>query len=133
MGLFDFFRPKWKHSNPDVRIAAARETGDIEILQKLATVDRDWFVRHRVFDEIRDRKLGTDGVYGHLAKNSVDEEIRRKAVKKLKDEALLADIAKNDKFRYVRDAAEHRLDELQRNLYGEKPEPQSPEPAPTAG
>ncbi len=133
MGLFDVFRPKWKNSNPDVRIAAARETGDIEILRKLATSDSDWFVRHRVFDEIRDRNLGSDGVYGDLAKNSVDEEIRRKAVKKLKDEALLADIAKNEKFRYVRDAAEHRLDELKRNTYGEKPEPQSAEPAQTAG
>lgn len=132
MGLFDFLRPKWKHSNPDVRIAAARATDDVEVLKKLATDDRDWFVRHRVFDEIRDRDLGGDSIYADLAKNSVDEEIRRKAIKKLSDEVLLADIAKNEKFRYVRDAAEHRLDELQRNIYGEKPEPQSPEPQSSA-
>ncbi|MDA1313225.1 MAG: HEAT repeat domain-containing protein [Acidobacteria bacterium] len=132
MGLFDFLRPKWKHSNPDVRIAAARATDDVEVLKKLATDDRDWFVRHRVFDEIRDRNLGGDSIYADLAKNSVDEEIRRKAIKKLSDEVLLADIAKNEKFRYVRDAAEHRLDELQRNIYGEKPEPQSPEPQSSA-
>ena len=133
MGLFDFLRPKWKHSNPDMRVAAAREMDDVQILVKMATTDSDWFVRHRVLDEIRDRKLGGDGVYGDLAKNSVDEEIRRKAVKKLTDEVLLADIAKNEKYRYVRDAAEHRLDELQRNVYGEKPEPRSAEPAQTAG
>jgi len=130
MGLFDFLRPKWKHSNPDVRIAAARATDDIEVLRKLASDDRDWFVRHRVFDEIRDRNLGGDSIYADLAKNSVDEEIRRKAVKKLKDEVLLADIAKNEKFRYVRDAAEHRLDELRRNIYGEKPAPQPSEAEP---
>jgi len=133
MALFDFLRPKWKHGNPDTRVAAAREIDDVQVLVKMATTDSDWFVRHRVFDEIRDRKLGGDSVYSELAKNSVDEEIRRKAIKKLMDEVLLADIAKNEKFRYVRDAAEHRLDELQRNVYGEKPEPQSAEPAPTAG
>ncbi|MDE0165181.1 MAG: HEAT repeat domain-containing protein [Bryobacterales bacterium] len=128
MGLFDIFRPKWKHANPDVRIAAARELPDIGILQKMATDDRDWFVRHRVFDEIRDRQPG-DSVYAHLAKHSLDEEIRRKAVKKLKDEAVLEDVSSNDQFRYIRDAASHRLDELRRNTYGEKSEPQSAKPA----
>lgn len=128
MGLFDIFRPKWKHGDPDVRIAAAKELTDIGILQRMATDDRDWFVRHRVFDEIRDRQSG-DSVYAHLAKHSLDEEIRRKAVKKLQDEAVLEDVARNDRFRYVRDAAEHRLDELRRNTYGEKPDPQSAKPA----
>ena len=131
MGLFDIFRPKWKHSNPDVRIAAAKELDDITTLQKMAAEDSDWFVRHRVFDEIRDRQPG-DGVFAHLAKHSVDEEIRRKAVKKLTDEEILKEVAETEKFRYVRDAAEHRLDELRRNIYGEKPEPQSAAPAQTA-
>ena len=128
MGLLSLFRPKWRHSNPDVRIEAARALSDMETLQEMAAHDRDWFVRHRVFDVIRDRNPD-DAVYAFLAKNSIDEEIRRKAVKKLKDEAVLADVAKTDQYRYIRDAAEHRLDELRSNLWGEEPS----EPAQTAG
>ena len=120
MGLFNLFRPKWKHSNPDVRIEAAGTLPDMATLQEMAAHDRDWFVRHRVFDLVRDRNPG-DGVYAFLAKNSEDEEIRRKAVKKLKDEATLQEIAKNDQYRYIRDAAEHRLEELSSNTWGEKP------------
>ena len=118
MGLFDLFRPKWKHSNPDTRLEAAREMTDQTLLRQMAATDRDWFVRHRVFDIIREQDPG-DSVFAFLAKNSTDEEIRRKAVKKLRDETVLEDVAKNDKYRYVRDAAEHRLEELRSNLYGE--------------
>ena len=120
MGLFNLFRPKWKHSNPDVRIEAAGTLSDMGTLQEMAARDRDWFVRHRVFDIVRDRNPG-DGVYAFLAKNSEDEEIRRKAVKKLKDETVLQEVAKNDQYRYIRDAAEHRLEELRTNLWGEEP------------
>lgn len=118
MGLFDLFRPKWKHSDPDTRLEAAREMTDQTLLRQMAATDRDWFVRHRVFDIIREQDPG-DSVFAFLAKNSSDEEIRRKAVKKLRDETVLEDVAKNDKYRYVRDAAEHRLEELRSNLYGE--------------
>ena len=118
MGLFDLFRPKWKHSDPDTRLEAAREMTDQTLLRQMAATDRDWFVRHRVFDIIREQNAG-DSAFAFLAKNSTDEEIRRKAVKKLRDETVLEDVAKNDKYRYVRDAAEHRLEELRSNLYGE--------------
>lgn len=118
MGLFDLFRPKWKHSDPDTRLEAAREMTDQILLRQMAATDRDWFVRHRVFDIIREQDPG-DSAFAFLAKNSTDEEIRRKAVKKLRDETVLEDVAKNDKYRYVRDAAEHRLEELRSNLYGE--------------
>ena len=131
MGLFNLFRPRWKHSNPDVRIEAAGALPDMETLQQMAANDRDWFVRHRVFDIVRDRHPGDD-VYAFLAKNSLDEEIRRKAVKKLKDEEVLEEVAKNDQYRYIRDAAEHRLDELRSNVWGEKPAEPS-EPATTTG
>ena len=124
MGLFDLFRPKWKSSSPDVRIEAAGGMTDHNLLQEMAANDRDWFVRHRVFDLLRDQNA-SDSVYAFLARQSSDEEIRRKAVKKLKDEAVLEDVAKNEKYRYVRDAAEHRLEELRLNLYGEKPDEQA--------
>ena len=130
MGLFDLLRPKWKHSNPDVRIEAASTLSDMATLQEMAAHDRDWFVRHRVFDVVRDRGPG-DTVYAFLAKNSEDEEIRRKAVKKLKDEAALQEVANNDQYRYIREAAEHRLEELRSNTWGEKA-PGPPDSATTA-
>lgn len=118
MGVLDLFRPKWKHSDSDVRMAAAKELDDVEILKQMAGHDKDWFVRHGVFDLLRSRDPGDD-IYAYLAKDAMDEEIRRKAIKRLRDEETLKWVAKNDKYRYIRDAAEHRLEELRSNLYGE--------------
>ena len=119
MGLLDKWRPKWKNSDPDVRIAAARELNDPEILVEMAANDPEWFVRHRTFDVIRE-KVDSQDSYTYLARNAGDEEIRRKAVKKLSDQTVLSDIAENDKYRYVRDAAEHRLDELKTDVWDER-------------
>ena len=121
MGLLDRLRPKWKNSDPDVRIAAARELDKPEILVEMAASDPEWFVRHRTFDVIRE-KFDSQDNYARLAGNANDEEIRRKAVKKLSDQTGLEDIAKNDKYRYVRDAAEHRLEELKTDLWSEQSE-----------
>ena len=129
MGLIDGLRPKWKNSDPDVRLAAAKELTDINLLKEIVCTDRDWMVRHHVFMALKDLNP-TEAVFIELAKTASDEEIRRKAIKKIKDEAALEDIAKTDKYRFVRDAAEHRLEELRTNLWGEKEEtPASPEAA----
>ena len=122
MGLFDKLRPRWKNSDPDVRINAAQELDDVSILVKMSAKDPEWFVRHRTFDVIRE-KFGSQDSFAYLARNSIDEEIRRKAVKRLSDPGTLQDIANNDKYRYVRDAALHRLDELKIDLWGEAPSP----------
>ena len=119
MAIFDLFRPKWKNSDPDVRIAAAQQLEDPSTLTQMAAGDREWFVRHRVFDVIRE-KFAAQQTYAYLARNSIDEEIRRKAVKLVSDETVLQDIAKNEKYRYVRDAAEHRLEELHTDVWSEK-------------
>ena len=118
MGLFDRLRPQWKNSEPDARVAAARELDDAAILVEMAANDSDWFVRHRTFDVIRE-KFASQENFACLARRANDEEIRRKAVKKLSDQAVLEDVARNDEYRYVRDAAEHRLEELKTGLWGE--------------
>lgn len=122
MGLFDKLKPRWKNSDPDVRITAAQELEDISILVKMSAKDPEWFVRHRTFDVIRE-KFSSQDSFAYLARNSIDEEIRRKAVKKLSDRDILQDIAHHDKYRYVRDAALHRLDELKTDLWDETPPP----------
>jgi hypothetical protein len=124
MGLFDLFRPKWKHSDPDVRIAAASEISDENILIEMAAKDREWFVRHNAFDLLRSHHCGQH-VYAQLARHAGDEEIRRKAIKRLTDQTVLQEVASGDKYRYIRDAAEHRLEELRENLWGEVEHAQS--------
>ena len=129
MGLLDGLRPKWKNSDPDVRLAAAKELTDIGLLKEIVCTDRDWMVRHHVFMALKDLNP-PEAVFIDLAKTASDEEIRRKAIKKIKDQAALEGIAKNDKYRFVRDAAEHRLEELRTNLWGEMEEAAAtPEPA----
>ena len=121
MGVFDLFRPKWKHSDADVRVAATKEITDERILIKMASRDGEWFVRHAALDALRERDCGQH-VFAELARHSVDEEIRRKVIKKLSDRAVLEEIAREDKYRYIRDAAEHRLEELRTDLWGESHE-----------
>lgn len=119
MGLLDTIRPKWKHSDADVRIAAAKEIQDPEILVKMIVDDGEWFVRHNTFGVLRDMDPDQKH-YNKLVREAKDEEIRRKVVKVMKNESDLEWVAKNDKFKYVRDAAEHRLAELRENTWGEK-------------
>ena len=121
MGLLNAIRPKWKHSDADVRIAAAKELDDPETLCRIIVDDAEWFVRHNALIRLRELKPDQKW-YAQLVRESQDEEIRRKVVKVMTEESDLQWVAKNDKYRYVRDAAEHRLDELHRNLYGERPE-----------
>jgi hypothetical protein len=125
MGVFDIFRPKWKSGNPDTRIAAIRELADEKILIELAMKDREWFVRHAAFDRLRENNCA-QAVFALLARQAQDEEIRRKAIKKLTDQKVLEEVASGDKYRYIRDAAEHRLEELRGNVWGEVPAPSEP-------
>jgi len=119
MGLLDTIRPKWKHSDADVRIEAAKEIRDPEILIKMIVEDGEWFVRHNAFGALRDLKPDQK-YYNKLVREAKDEEVRRKVVKVMTSEPDLEWVASHDKFRYVRDAAEHRLTELRENVWGEK-------------
>ena len=72
MGLLNALRPKWKHGDADVRLAAAREIRDPEILCKMIIGDGEWFVRHNALVALRD--LDPDQKwYGKLVRESRDE------------------------------------------------------------
>jgi hypothetical protein len=111
MGLLNRFRPKWRHSNPDVRLESIAEIKDPAILAEIIVTDAEWFVRHGAFAALRDMKPD-DKHYRRLMRESDDEEIRRKAVKVMTDEFEIERVASEDKYLYVRDAAAHRLEEL---------------------
>lgn len=118
MGLLNALRPKWKHSDADVRLEAAKEIQDPEILCRMIVDDGEWFVRHNALVALRD--LNSDQKwYAKLVRESRDEEIRRKVVKVMTEQSDLEWVAKNDQYRYVRDAAEHRLDEIRNGVWEE--------------
>lgn len=119
MGILDALRPKWKHSDPDVRLEAIQQIDDPLLLLEIAARDGEWFVRHGAFDALRAMKP-EQKLFNDLVRTAKDEEVRRKTVKVMLDEEALEWVAKNDKFRYVRDAAEHRLEELRKDTWGEK-------------
>ncbi|MDE0625113.1 MAG: HEAT repeat domain-containing protein [Bryobacterales bacterium] len=116
MGLLNLVRPKWKHSDSDVRREAISSIGDPEILAEIIISDGEWFVRHEAFEALRDMKPEQTH-YRRLVRESPDEEIRRKAVKVMTDESELERVAQEDKYQYIRDAAEHRLHELRTGLW----------------
>lgn len=116
MGLLDRLRPRWKHSDPDVRKEALAGIQDAATLVDIIVRDGEWFVRHAALDALR--ALEPDPPhYQRLMRLSGDEEIRRKVVKVMTDEAELERVARDDKYRYIRDAAKHRLNELRTGLW----------------
>ena len=116
MGLLNLFRPAWRHSNPDVRREAIRTIQDPAVLAEIIVRDSEWFVRHEAFAALRG--IGPDEIHYHrLMRESEDEEIRRKAIKQMTDEAEIERVAREDQYLYIRDAAAHRLDEVRSGVW----------------
>ncbi len=116
MSLLNWFRPRWKHSNPDVRRDSISEIEDPAILVDIIVGDGEWFIRHEALATLRAMQPD-DTHYQRLMQQSSDEEIRRKVVKVMTDEIELERVAREDKYLYIRDAAEHRLEEIRTGLW----------------
>ncbi len=121
MGLLDRFRPRWRHSDSDIRRQALAEIDDPAVLVDIVLRDRDWFVRHEALGALRDMKPD-ERHYRRLMRESEDEEIRRKVVKVITDEAEVERVATEDKYLYIRDAAKHRLEELRAGTWDGLPQ-----------
>lgn len=121
MGLLDRFRPSWRHSDADVRRRALAEIDDPAVLVDIVLRDGEWFVRHDALSALRDLKPD-ERHYRRLVRESGDEEIRRKVVKVMVDEAEIERVANEDKYLYIRDAAKHRLEELRTGLWDGLPQ-----------
>src|SRR5262245_26507924 len=83
MGLFDFFRAKWKHSNPDVRP-----------------------------DAVRNLSADDAGIWIEVAKSDRDARVRKIAIKRLDDPKVLLDLAKGDSDESVATAARDKAVDL---------------------
>lgn len=114
MAISDWIKPKWKHSDPEVRLGAVRRMGpdDEERLRTLALADADHRVRvaavERIADEAFLREIAGSqgdgpaqtvarerlvGIYRARALESTDPAVQRDAVARLADEDALFEIA----------------------------------------
>ncbi len=46
MGIREWFTPKWRHSDPEVRKSAVKRLTDRDVLVNIAKTDEDSGVRH---------------------------------------------------------------------------------------
>jgi hypothetical protein len=102
--ISDWFRPKWKHSDPAVRRAAVAHLADQPALAHIAKNDKDSEVRKAALARVTEQYDLAD-----VAKNSLDSEVRKAAVERVADQLALADIANNDMDSEVRKAAVERV------------------------
>ncbi|MBN1334898.1 MAG: hypothetical protein JXB39_02955 [Deltaproteobacteria bacterium] len=80
MGFADLFRPKWKHSDPKVRIEAIKMYDHLVPVWDLATADPDPSVRKAVLEETM---IAT--VMAHVLLHDADVGVRQVAARRLAD------------------------------------------------
>ncbi|MEW5734526.1 MAG: hypothetical protein AB1921_06710 [Thermodesulfobacteriota bacterium] len=100
MGIFDALRSKWKHSDPEVRLAAIRDLDDQSILAEIAESDPVFRVRLAAVGKL----IGND-VLASVALKDSNTQVRLAAVARIKDQSKLCDIAANVAEERVRLAA----------------------------
>lgn len=100
MGFFDLFKPKWKHSNPDVRKTALIFIDNQKILEKVAQNDKNEYVRSAAV-----KKLSNQELLAQIIENDKDYSVREVAVEKLTDMNYVMTLAKTNKCSYVRATA----------------------------
>ncbi len=88
MSLLDSLKPKWKHSDPEQRIAAVKDLDDAEILEKLLFSDPVFRVRLAVLEKIRDTAILT-----RVAREDDNSKVRLAAVARIRDPRVLAELA----------------------------------------
>ncbi|MGE0085955.1 MAG: DUF349 domain-containing protein [Desulfococcaceae bacterium] len=80
MALTDFMKPRWKHSNPEIRLKSVQEMGadDRDLLQEIAITDSDPRVRIEAIGRITDENFLRD-----FASSRGDSEVIHAAGKRL--------------------------------------------------
>jgi hypothetical protein len=100
MSLLDSFKPKWKHSDPNVRREAIEKVTEQKILYKIVFNDENADVRKAAFEKITDQD-----VLSAIARNDENADVRKAAIEKVTDQDVLSEIAKYDENEDVRKAA----------------------------
>lgn len=117
MGLFDLFRPKWKHSDSNKRLEAINEVTDQNVLCEISINDEDSEVRQAALRLISDwkvrkatvKRITDENILFNIAQNDDNWVVRTEAVWKINNEDQLVHIAKTDQDRSVAEAAVRRI------------------------
>ena len=88
MGLLDIFKPKLKHSDPDVRSEAVKKITDQAVLVDIAKNASDEDVRRAAIGQITDQDVLID-----IAKNDLNPSVRCTAIMNITDEKVIANFA----------------------------------------
>lgn len=104
MKFFDYFKPKWKHSDSSVRRDAVARLTKQKILTGIVKTDKDEYVRVAAVGNLTNQKL-----LAKIAKTDKSESVRAVAVNHLTDQTLLTEIAKSDDSKRIRLAAIENL------------------------
>ena len=80
MGIFDVFRPKWKHPNPNVREAGVKRLDDKTLLAEIAKTDSSDNVRIAAVERLDDQTILTK-----LAGYDSSFSVRMAAARRLND------------------------------------------------
>ena len=92
MGLLDFFRPAWRHSNPDIRLEAVRSLTeeDATTLSEVVIKDPDVRVRRAALKKVREPEVLFD-VAAREADATLKELASERAQELLLEASLSAD------------------------------------------
>jgi hypothetical protein len=88
MAIFDFLKPRWKHSDPEVRRSAVKEIDDQQVLYGLSVFDPDYSVRRAAMERLSDPRRLKAVVCGY----GKDEDLCELAWDSLTDQSVLAEI-----------------------------------------
>jgi hypothetical protein len=88
MAFMDLFRPKWQHSDCNVRQMAVKKLTDQALLYKIANEDKVNAVRKAAVEKLTDQ-----GLLANFAETDPDCSVRRIAVSKLTDQSKLLHFA----------------------------------------
>jgi hypothetical protein len=91
MSLFDRLRPKWRHSDPAIRLRAVEQLDDQSILESIVAHEPDDKVRAAAIHALTDKT-----VIARVALSADSPTMRVAAVERLEDRALLLRIATSD-------------------------------------
>lgn len=88
MSIIDLFRPKYKHSNAEIRMKSVENLNDQKLLVKIATEDENIGVKKRAINKLVDQKI-----LFKIATESENNDLRKTAINKITDQEILFKIA----------------------------------------
>lgn len=107
MGFFDRFKPKYRNSDPKVRIEGIKNLHDNAILLDLCLNDKDKDVRKAAL-----RKINFPGYFPLIISRSLDEDIRKEAFDRISQPGDFADVVHFSKNRIIQEKAINRISKL---------------------